>query len=163
MYSASFISRYLSATLSNVNRAALRHGLSAALCNPGMKTVEEVRRLRLLQLKQDYKTWVELGQMAGLGSRDSTLSQIANMSPGSRTGQPKTMGSDLARRLEASCGKPEGWMDTDPAFDDTTWPFGDLVDLKKVSRLSNHKLHEAARYLNFLLQDEPAAGNELAA
>lgn len=40
------------------------------------------------------------------------LSEILNRSP-SRTGKPRDMGSDLARKIEHGCGKPRGWMDQD--------------------------------------------------
>jgi hypothetical protein len=84
-----------------------------------MRTIEEVRRLRLLQLRDEFGSWVQLNGLLKLksGARDSTLSQIASQSEGSKTKKPKAMGSALARQLESVCNKDLGWMDTDPAYD----------------------------------------------
>lgn len=79
-----------------------------------MKTVEEVRRERLLLLLKEYGTLVAINEKIGLTKRDSTLSQIVNSAKNSRTGKGKEMGSPMARKLEAACGKAPGWMDTDP-------------------------------------------------
>lgn len=40
------------------------------------------------------------------------VSQILHDSPNDRTGRPRSMGDDLARRLEQHMHKPAGWMDT---------------------------------------------------
>jgi hypothetical protein len=80
----------------------------------GMKTVEEVRRVRLAQLRQEARSLVALNEKLGLSARDATLSQILNEAKNSRTGTPKQMGSKLAREIEVACGKEVGWMDTDP-------------------------------------------------
>ena len=89
-----------------------------------MRTVEEVRRLRLAQLVKEVGSYAELNDKTGRDRRDSTLSQIANQSKNSKSGGPKAMGSDVARALETACKKPTGWMDTDPDL----WPF-DSIDL----------------------------------
>ena len=60
----------------------------------------------------------------------SALSQIANQSPNSKGGASKTMGSPMARDLERACGKPRGWMGTDPDL----WPFAE-IDLDCVQKL----------------------------
>lgn len=81
-----------------------------------MKTVEEVRRLRLGLLREEFGTLVALNEKIGLDKRDSTLSQILNSAPNSKTKKPKEMGSPMARKLEQACDKEVGWMDTDPAL-----------------------------------------------
>lgn len=81
-----------------------------------MKTVEEIRRMRLAQLRERYGTLTELNEKLGLLRRDSTLSQVLNSSRSS-TGKSKEMGSALARRLELALGLEVGWMDNDPAYD----------------------------------------------
>lgn len=83
---------------------------------PAMKTVEEVRRERLKLLRDEFGSLSALNAKLELGSRDSTLSQYLNGSTGTKTKKPKEMGSAMARRLEAACGKDAGWMDTDPAL-----------------------------------------------
>lgn len=101
-----------------------------------MRTIEEIRRLRLLELKRQLGSWANLNKMLGQDTRDSTLSQCATQATGTRTMKPKTMGSALARRLEAVTGKPEGWMDSDPMFDGANlWPF-ELVSASRLRKLS---------------------------
>lgn len=77
-----------------------------------MKPVEETRldRLRLLILK--HGSAAELNRATGRNERDSTFSQILNGSLNSKTQKPKTMGSDMARQLEACLDLGRGWMDT---------------------------------------------------
>lgn len=89
-----------------------------------MKTVEEVRRIRLKMLINEVGgTAADLNRATGKIDRDSTYSQILNQSLGSKTGKPKQMGSPMARALEETCGKETGWMDTDPDLSDDAWPF----------------------------------------
>uniref|UniRef100_A0A193SBN0 Uncharacterized protein n=1 Tax=biofilter metagenome TaxID=1070537 RepID=A0A193SBN0_9ZZZZ len=79
-----------------------------------MKTVEEVRKERLAELRKEFGSFAAINEKLGRIPTDSTLSQIANASVGSKTKKPKTMGSEQARSLEAALDKPKGWMDTDP-------------------------------------------------
>lgn len=87
-----------------------------------MKTVEQVRRERLLLLlnEEGVGTLVAINKALDLDARDSTLSQIKNQSKSSHNAEPKVMGSKMARQIERAFKKPEGWMDTDP---DLEWPF----------------------------------------
>lgn len=96
-----------------------------------MRIVEEVRRLRLELLKVEFGSYAEITAKMGRNRRDSTLTQIANGSANSKGGKPKTMGSPIARSLEAACNKPAGWMDTDPDL----WPFA-LLDLERIRGLT---------------------------
>ena len=92
-----------------------------------MKTVEEVRRIRLKMLVNEAGgRAVDLNRITGKIDRDSTYSQILNQSLGSKTGKSKQMGSPLARGLELACGKEVGWMDTDPDLSDDAWPFSTI-------------------------------------
>lgn len=125
-----------------------------------MKTVEEIRRLRLLQLREEFGSYVKLGERLGMTPRDSTLSQYANGSSGSKTGQPKGMGSTLARRIEAACGKATGWMDSDPDVEQLLWPFGDRVDIGAIASLPPDFLSEAVGALNDVLRRASAAPRE---
>src|SRR5690606_6192145 len=89
-----------------------------------MKTVEEVRRIRLKMLINEVGgRAADLNRATGKIDRDSTYSQILNQSLGSKTGKPKQMGSPLARELEIARNKEVGWMDTDPDLSDDIWPF----------------------------------------
>lgn len=78
-----------------------------------MKTVEEIRRDRLLELKAQHGSFAKLNELLGRLSTDSTFSQIANSSLNSKTKTPKVMGSDQARKIEELLKKPRGWMDND--------------------------------------------------
>lgn len=92
--------------------------------------MEEVRRLRLAMLVEEFGSYAELNAMTDMNRRDSSLSQIAGQSINSKGGSGKAMGSPMARKLEAACEKPRGWMDTDPEL----WPF-ENVDPDRVHAL----------------------------
>lgn len=81
---------------------------------PSVQTVDETRRQRLQQLLEKYGSLAALNIALDLDRTDATLSQIKNRSPHSRTGKPRSMGDDLARKIEARLGLPAGWMDTPP-------------------------------------------------
>ncbi len=87
------------------------------LFNAGMQTIDEVRRLNLeLAIRR-------MGSAAKLADAAKTspayISQIKNRTPDSKTGTPKTMGDDMARRIELALGVQAGWMDT-PHADSVT-------------------------------------------
>lgn len=83
-----------------------------------MRTIGEIRRLRLRALLDEHAiTVAELGARLGRTRRDSTLSQILNGAPDSKTGTPRQMGEAQARLIETKFDKPVGWMDRDPDFD----------------------------------------------
>ena len=69
------------------------------------------------------------------------LSQVKSGSPESKTGKPKTMGDDVARKIEDAIGEPEGWMDvshempTDAANDAPAARIGDLISAAEISEL----------------------------
>jgi hypothetical protein len=79
-----------------------------------MKTVEEIRHERLLSLIASHGSIAKLNVALGRTRTDSTLSQLKNKSADSKTGVPKMLGKAQARRIEATLGLPEGWMDTAP-------------------------------------------------
>ena len=118
-----FHGAHLSAPLSAMqSRRAVPASTRRAVQCGGMKTVEETRLARLLQLREEHGSLAKLNALLGLSARDSTLSQIVNGSAGSKSGKPKTMGSPMARRLEEACQKERGWMDLNPDFDDASGP-----------------------------------------
>ena len=79
-----------------------------------MKTVEEIRHERLLSLIASHGSIAKLNVALGRTRTDSTFSQLKNRSADSKTGVPKMLGKAQARRIEATLGLPEGWMDTAP-------------------------------------------------
>lgn len=75
-----------------------------------MTTSKELRVKNLRQLVEEFKTADAVAQRAQ--TAPMYLSQILNGVPSS-TGKPRGVGDALARRLEAGCGKPIGWLDKD--------------------------------------------------
>ena len=78
-----------------------------------MKTIDEIRRLNLLEAIRRMDTAAALAEKAGLSP--AYLSQIKNRQPDSKTGKPKHMGDDAARKIESALGETRGWMDVDHA------------------------------------------------
>lgn len=76
------------------------------------QTVQTTRRERLELLIKEHGSLAALNAAMGMNRTDATFSQIRNQSVHSSTGKQRTMGDDLARRLEVRLGLPEGWMDT---------------------------------------------------
>ena len=58
----------------------------------------------------------ELNEAIGLDRTDATLSQIRTRAPHSKTGKPRVMGDDLARKIEQKLSLDHGWMDTPPSY-----------------------------------------------
>jgi len=83
---------------------------SDLLFNVGMKTNDEVRRLNLELAIGKVGTAAQLAALAS--TAPAYLSQIKNKALDSKTGRPKGMGDDLARKIEAALGVGPGWMDT---------------------------------------------------
>jgi hypothetical protein len=82
-----------------------------------MQTVAETRRQRLAMLvKRHGDSLAKLNQVLGLDRTDATLSQIRTQAPHSKTGKPRSMGDDLARRIEEKLALAAGWMDTPPPY-----------------------------------------------
>jgi phage repressor protein C with HTH and peptisase S24 domain len=98
-----------SESLNHVNSESHISNFSAMLFNARMQTNDEVRRRNLeIAIKR-------AGSAAKLAALSNTspayLSQIKNKTPDSKSGTPKTMGDDMARRIEAAIGEDPGWMD----------------------------------------------------
>jgi len=83
----------------------------------GMQPVTETRLARLQMLvKKHNGSLADLNEAIGLARTDSTFSQIRTGAPHSKTGKPRVMGDDLARKIEEKLGLPVGWMDTPPSY-----------------------------------------------
>lgn len=76
-----------------------------------MKKISEIRHENLQFLVTQY-SMAKIAQALGHSSQ-STISQIYNRLPDSKTGKPKGLGDVLARRIEKAMSLPDGWMDTD--------------------------------------------------
>lgn len=74
-----------------------------------MKPVSDIRRENLEKIVKEMGTLEAVASIAK--SSSIYLSQIRNGALDAKTGQPRGMGNDIARRIEAGAGKPTGWMD----------------------------------------------------
>jgi SOS-response transcriptional repressor LexA len=99
-----------SESLNIVNSESHISKFSDMLFNAPMETNDEVRRQNLLLAIGMAGSAAKLAELAK--TSPAYLSQIKNRTPDSKTGTPKTMGDDMARRIEAAIGMPYGWMDT---------------------------------------------------
>lgn len=82
-----------------------------------MQTVTETRLVRLQMLVKKHKgSLADLNEAIGLVRTDATLSQIRTKAPHSKTGKPRVMGDDLARKIEERLSLEAGWMDTPPSY-----------------------------------------------
>ena len=82
-----------------------------------MQTVSETRLTRLsILVKRHGGSLAQLNEAIGLDRTDATLSQIRTKAPHSKTGKPRSMGDDLARKIEEKLSLDHGWMDTPPSY-----------------------------------------------
>ncbi len=86
---------------------------SPMLFNGDMKTVDEIHRLNLTLLVEEFKGVGKLAEQIERGP--SQVSQWINASENSATGKPRGMGPSSCRHVERKCGKPVGWMDIEHA------------------------------------------------
>jgi hypothetical protein len=82
-----------------------------------MQTVTETRLARLKMLVEKHNgSLAALNEAIGLVRTDATLSQIRTKAPHSKTGKPRVMGDDLARKIEERLSLEMGWMDTPSTY-----------------------------------------------
>lgn len=72
----------------------------------------QIRLHNLEALITEAGSAAKLARMAGTNS--SYLSQVRNQLP-TKKGTPRSIGDELAGKLEKAMKKPQGWMDTPPA------------------------------------------------
>jgi len=76
-----------------------------------MKTIDEIRRNNLAIAVLRIGTATKLAAMAGVSQM--YLIQIKGVTLESKTGKRKTMGDDVARKIELALDELPGWMDAD--------------------------------------------------
>ncbi|MBG6248365.1 MULTISPECIES: hypothetical protein [Symbiopectobacterium] len=89
-----------------------------------MQTIEEIRREWLLELINQHQTIAGLNVVLGRARTDATLSQIKNQAVDSKSGNPRNMGSPLAREIEEKLGLEIGTLDH-PISDVDSHPWND--------------------------------------
>lgn len=127
-----------------------------------MQPVSETRLTRLRMLvKQHGGSLAALNEAIGLDRTDATLSQIRTKAPHSKTGKPRVMGDDLARKIEEKLSLDVGWMDTPPSYaelhgeDDPRTKVMLLMEAMPPDQWST-----AVRLLDALAQPTPANGTQ---
>ena len=88
--------------------------------NAGMKTIAEIRRLRLEQLIKHHGSIAALNVALKRARTDSKLSQLRNASARKGRDRPTQMGDAMARLIETALNLEAGWMDNLPAYEDPT-------------------------------------------
>lgn len=78
-------------------------------CVMTYQTAAELRRANLRTLVAERGGQRELADLVGVAP--AQISQWATAARDAKTGTPRTISDESARRLEAQCGKPRGWMD----------------------------------------------------
>ena len=74
-----------------------------------MKTIAEIRLANLDALLDEFGTQEKVAEAGGTSS--VYLSQIRNKAANVKSGKLRSMGDDMARKLEIGCNKEVGWMD----------------------------------------------------
>ncbi|WP_234192676.1 S24 family peptidase [Pseudacidovorax sp. NFM-22] len=103
------MTQLFSAPLTKVNSAPHIDEVSNVLNHWRMKTVETIRRERLLELVREHRTAAGLSKL--INKAPAQISQWVNQSVDSKSGKPRAMSGAIAREIEAALGKPTGWMD----------------------------------------------------
>lgn len=99
-----------------------------------MKLVADIRRENLDRLAAEVGSMDKLAEISGVSP--VYLSQIRTQAVDMKTGKPRQMGNQVARKLEVGCTKSAGWMDTDHSIQDVlSSDVGDPITLKASRRL----------------------------
>jgi hypothetical protein len=124
-----------------------------------VQTIAETRRQRLQMLTEQYGSLAALNEKLGLARTDATLSQIKNKSAHHKTGKPRSMGDDLARKIEAAFDLPEGWMDTPPSYAELHGePDPMTMAMELMQAMEPEARYQAVRLLDALAQPPKANG-----
>jgi Peptidase S24-like len=75
-----------------------------------MSTISAIRHANFLKLLARFPTVQAFAN--AIERSHSQVSQLKNQSPHSRSGEPRVIGDDIARHIEARLGLAMGWMDT---------------------------------------------------
>lgn len=117
-----------------------------------MKTIADIRHENLVALIK------ELGTSEAVADASQTnpvyISQLLNRAPDSKTGKPRQIGDPLARKLEAGCGKPEGWMDNVHSY-----PSQVQVVMAVMEHMTPWQLEQTVKVVAALAEQPPKAAN----
>jgi len=102
-----------------------------------MRTIDEIRRMNLVEAMARMGTAKALAERADLSS--AYLSQVKNGQPDSKTGKPKNLGDDAARKIEVAIGVTRGWMDVEHALPASQLPVNPASDSDEIEARLNSK------------------------
>lgn len=74
-----------------------------------MDTIDETRRKRIQILRKEFGGYAALEEITGV--KYSQWNAWANASKDPKSGRPRAMNSDTARKIEPLLNKERGWMD----------------------------------------------------
>lgn len=107
-----------------------------------MPTIADIRHANLLLLIGN-----ERGGITRLAAKiersHAQISQLKNRNKHSKSGEPREMGDDVARHIEAKLLLPEGWMDTPH----TAAPYPLANEIAGPSELSSHEQAELESHI----------------
>ena len=97
--------------LSKIVASSEFHMLANGFVIDVMRTIEEIRHGRLLELIDECGSVQTVAEK--MTRSHSQISQLKTLSKHGSTGKARSIGSDLAREFEQRFGKPRGWMDNE--------------------------------------------------
>jgi len=100
-----------------------------------MIDIDEIRRSNLRRLESELSGPAQTAAAVGMST-----AQFINLRDGakdSKTGKPRGMRKETARRIERAAGKPEGWLDTPPDLSLSSNTQSSRVGAKSVGDESN--------------------------
>lgn len=117
-----------------------------------VKTISDIRYDNFLQLLKEAGSSDALAEAAK--TSPVYISQLLNRSPDSKTGKPRQIGDPMARKMEAGCNKPEGWMDNVH-----TWPAHVQVVLAAMENMTPWQLDQTVKVVAALSEPSPKVAN----
>jgi hypothetical protein len=111
-------------------------------------------------LVERHGSLAALNEALDMPRTDATLSQIKNQSPHAKTGKPRSMGDDLARKIEAKLGLTPGWMDTPPSYAELNGETDPISKALGILRAMEPELrYQAVRLLDALAEPQEPNGS----
>lgn len=124
-----------------------------------MKTIAEIRRIRLEQLIERYGSTADLNVALGKARTDSKLSQLRNASARKGRAKPSQMGDKIARDIEEALNLESGWMDNLPTYEDPSLDEKMRTLHKVAESLSPYQIDQLIKIGATLAEPEPPLKN----
>lgn len=115
-----FMRRIISDTQKHVNSVTRIHRSAVSRFTAAMKDIDEIRRENMALLERESGGATAAAERVGMSQ-----AQWSNLRAGaadSKTGKPRGMRKETARKIEAGARKPAGWLDVDHRKSNLTTP-----------------------------------------